>query len=292
MGGWAAAVLVAASVLVVARSSGDGSGWSGRRVSAVVVFGGLALVVLALLLRQLAGVDRDAPGIAAALATEPEQRRLLTRWLLRARWARWVGGFCGVLAWLLATNGKADVLLFGTAGIALGAVAAELHHLRRARGPRTARLEVRTVDDYLMPYDAGQMTLIAIIAIVIAVATVWSATSRTATWWAVAAVAVLGLCRLAQWRVATRARPALSPSLTRADDLVRELAIGRGLARPATFLALALIAHAGFALRPAISVFGGIIGIVAWCYAYTLWFHNRRLGLDFMVDEPRQPILT
>jgi hypothetical protein len=193
---------------------------------------------------------------------------------------------------MLATNGKGDVLAFGTAGIALGAVAAELHHLRRARGPRTARLEVRTVDEYLLPYDAGQMILVAIIAALVGAATAWSAGARSATWWALAALAVIGLTRLAQWRVATRARPALSPSLTRADDLVRELAIGRGLARPATFLALALIARAGFALRPTIGIFGGLIGIVAWCYAFTHWWHNRRLGLDFMVDEHRHPILT
>jgi hypothetical protein len=197
-----------------------------------------------------------------------------------------------LLAWILATNGKGDVLVFGTAGIALGAVAAELHHLRRARGPRTARLEVRTVDDYLLPYDAGQMTIVALVALVLGVATVWSARTRPATWWALVSVAVIALTRLAQWRVATRARPALSPSLTRADDLVRELAIGRGLARPATFLALALIARAGFALRPTIGILGGLIGIVAWFYAYTLWWHNRRLGLDFMVDEHRRPILT
>jgi hypothetical protein len=108
----------------------------------------------------------------------------------------------------------------------------------------------------------------------------------------IAAVVVLGLFRLAQWRVATRARPALSPSLTRADDFVRELAIGRGLARPATFLALALVARAGFALRPTIDVLGSVIGIVAWCYAVVLWWHNRRLGLDYLRDELRQPILS
>jgi hypothetical protein len=246
-------------------------------------------VVLA---RQLAGVDHEASGIAASLATDPEQQRLLARWLQRARWSRWVGGFCGVLSWLLATNGRADVLLFGTAGIALGAGTSELHHLRRARGPRTARLEVRTIDDYLLPYDAGRMILVAAVAVAVGAATVWSSHTRPATWWALAAVAVLGLCRLAQWRVATRARPALSASLTRADDLVRELAIGRGLARPATFLAIALLARAGFASRPALGLFGGLFGIVAWCYAFTLWWHNRRLGLDFMVDEHRAPILT
>jgi hypothetical protein len=279
------------AVLITARTDANDR-WTAGRIAAVVAFGGLAIFVLVVLLRHLAGVDDEADDIAAGLAADPEQQRLLARWLQRARWARWVGGFCGLLAWILATNGKGDVLVLGTAGIALGAVAAELHHLRRARGPRTARLEVRSVDDYLLPYDAGQMTLVALIALVMTVATVWSARSRPATWWALAALVVLGLARLAQWRVATRGRPALSPNLTRADDLVRELAIGRGLARPATFLALALIARAGFALQATISVFGGIIGIVAWCYAYTLWWHNRRLGLDFLRDELRRPILS
>jgi hypothetical protein len=92
--------------------------------------------------------------------------------------------------------------------------------------------------------------------------------------------------------VATRARPALSPTLTRADDLVRELAICRGLARPATFLALALLARAAFALRPTLGLAGSLLGFAAWCYAFTLWWHNRRLGLDFLRDEMRRPILS
>jgi hypothetical protein len=286
-----AVVITLGAVLITARTTGNDR-WTAGRIAVVVVFGALAACVMVVLLRHLAGIDHEASDIAAGLAAEPEQRRLLTRWLQRARWTRWIGGFCGVLAWLLATNAKADVLLFGTAGIALGAVAAELHHLRRARGPRTARLEVRTVGDYLMPYDARQMIRVAVVALVLAVAAMWSSHTRSATWWALAAIVVLGLCRLAQWRVATRARPALSPSLTRADDFVRELAVSRGLARPATFLALALIARAGFAMRPSIDVLGTIIGFAAWCYAYTLWWHNRRLGLDFVLDEPRQPILS
>jgi hypothetical protein len=286
-----AVVVTLGALLVTARTNGTDR-WTAGRIVAVVLFGALAVFVLVVLLRHLAGIDNEATDIAAGLATDPEQQRLLARWLQRARWARWVGGFCGLLAWMLATNGKGDVLVFGTAGIALGAVAAELHHLRRARGPRTARLEVRTVDDYLLPYDAGQMTLVALVALVFGVATVWSTRTRPATWWALAAVAVIALTRLAQWRVATRARPALSASLTRADDLVRELAIGRGLARPATFLSVALLARAGFTLGSTQSLFGALFGVVAWCYAYTLWWHNRRLGLDFMVDEHRPPILT
>jgi len=286
-----AIVITLGAFLVTARTSTKNK-WTAGDIAVVAGFGVLAVFVLVMLLRHLAGIDHEATDIAAGLATDPEQQRLLARWLQRARWTRWIGGFCGVLAWLFATNARADVLLFGAAGIALGAVAAELHHLRRARGPRTARLEVRTVNDYLMPYDARQMLLVAVVAVVLAIASVWSNHSRSATWWALAAVVVLGLFRLAQWRVATRARPALSPSLTRADDFVRELAIGRGLARPATFLALALVARAGFALRPTIDVLGSVIGIVAWCYAVVLWWHNRRLGLDYLRDELRQPILS
>jgi hypothetical protein len=285
-------VVVTLGALLVTARTGGTDRWTAGRIVAVAGFGALALFVLVVLLRHLAGIDDEAPSIAAGLASDPEQRRLLTRWLQRARWARWVGGFCGLLAWLLATNGKADVLVFGTAGIAAGAVVAELHHLRRARGPRNARLEVRTVDDYLLNYDAGRMSLVAGVAAIVALATVWSSRTRVGTWWAIAALVVVGLCRVAQWRVATRARPALSPTLTRADDLVRELAICRGLARPATFLALALLARAAFALRPTLGLAGSLLGFAAWCYAFTLWWHNRRLGLDFLRDEMRRPILS
>jgi hypothetical protein len=286
-----AVVVTLGALLFTARTNGTDR-WTAGRIVAVALFGALAVFVLVVLLRHLAGIDNEATDIGAGLATDPEQQRLLARWLQRARWARWVGGFCGLLAWMLATNGKGDVLAFGTAGIALGAVAAELHHLRRACGPRTARLDVRTIDDYLPRFDAHQMLGVAIATSVVGLTGVWSADTRTAAWWAIAAVAVLGLCRLAQRRVATRARPALSPSLTRADDLVRELAISRGLGRPATYLAVAFLARALFALRPTLGGYGAFLGVLAWCYAVNIWWHNRRLGLDVMVDEHRQPILT
>jgi hypothetical protein len=106
------------------------------------------------------------------------------------------------------------------------------------------------------------------------------------------AAAVLGGARLAQERVATRPRPAVSDKLTRADDLARELAIGRGLARPATFFALALVARGFFSLTPAIGGFAELLGGAAWLYALYLWWHNRRLGLDFLLTETRDPVLS
>jgi hypothetical protein len=103
---------------------------------------------------------------------------------------------------------------------------------------------------------------------------------------------VLGAARVAQQRVATRPRPAVSDKLRRADDLARELAIGRGLARPATFFALALVARGCISLTPAIGGLGRVLGGAAWLYALYLWWHNRRLGLDFLLTEPRDTVLV
>jgi hypothetical protein len=84
----------------------------------------------------------------------------------------------------------------------------------------------------------------------------------------------------------------VSDKLTRADDLARELAIGRGLARPATFFALALVARGCFSLEPAIGDLARLLGGAAWVYAVYLWWHNRRLGLDFLLTETRDPVLS
>ena len=256
-----------------------------------VLFTILFYVVLSLGL-QFAGVDVDAPAIAQHLASEPDQQRLLQRWLERARWARFVGGFAGVVAWFLGTQTDGDLLVLGTGGIAAGAVLAEMHHIRRPAGPRTARLEVRTVADYLTRTDARRMIAVAAAATVTALVGVVSAETRSSTWWALGALVALGVARAAQHRVATRARPALSPSLTRADDLARELAIGRGLARPFTFFALALVARSCFALEPSVDGLAPLLGVAAWLCAFVLWWQNRRLGLDFMLDGRRGPVIA
>lgn len=285
-----AVVAVAAPVLLVARTDHSMLGVSGIILLAVLVT--LVLIIILNIALQLAGFDADASEIAGQLASDPDQRRLLARWLERARWARFVGGFAGCLLWVLGTQAKGDLLLLGTGGITVGAMLAELHHIRQRSGPRTARLDVRSVRDYMMRQDARRMIGVGLAACVVAVTGAAASEARAAMWWGLAAVVALGAARLAQERVATRPRPAVSDKLRRADDLARELAIGRGLARPATFFALALVARGSYSLMPAIGGLGRVLGAAAWMYALYLWWHNRRLGLDFLLTEPHDTVLA
>lgn len=99
------------------------------------------------------------------------------------------------------------------------------------------------------------------------------------TSWAVGAVAVVASAVLLQWRVATRPRPALPPTLRASDDLVRVLAITLGIANPATTLVLAFLGQAVVDVSVPLSV-------VAWLLALSLFWRFRRLGLDHLLDEP------
>lgn len=286
-------VVLAVLTLLPVRVGGDDAGYP--RVWLVLNLTILVVVLFYVLFSigvQFSGVDAEAPVLANLLAAHPEQRRLLTRWLERARWARFVGGFAGVVACALATRFQGGLLLFGTAGIFLGAVAAELHHVRRPSGPRTARLEVRTVREYLLPNDEHWMIGVAALATASGIAGVWRDDTRAATWWAVAALVVLGVTRVMQVRVASRARPAVSPELTRADDLARELAIGRGLARPATYLGLAILSKAMHHFEPIIGVTAYLLALALWYTAFVRWWQNRRLGLDFLMQVPRGPVVS
>jgi hypothetical protein len=116
--------------------------------------------------------------------------------------------------------------------------------------------------------------------------------ARSAIWWGLTAVVVLVLAHVAQCRVASRPRPAVSEKLTQADDLVRMLAISRGLARPATFFAVALVSAGCRGLVPFIGKAGTILSVMAWLYGIVLWWKNRRLGLDFLLTEPSEPVLA
>ena len=284
-------VAIGALIVVLAR---DDRHPAGSVVMAIVLIGafiGLALVFLLKFGVGLAGFDGDVEPIASRLANDPDQRRLLARWLSRARWARFVGGSAGMMVWMTTRGRTGDPLLLGSAGIAVAAMLAEVHYLRRRTGPRLARLEVRSVGDYLMRRDARHMVGVAIVAAaVIGVAGVRSPTHEGA-WWGLAAIAVIGTSYLAQRGVAGRRRPAVAEHLTRADDLARELAINRGLARPATVLALVLVARGWYSMMPAVHA-ARTLGGCAWCYAAYLWWHNRRLGLDFLLVEPRPPVLA
>jgi hypothetical protein len=286
-------LLFVVSTTLIVRSGTGGTGGTVFSLPALLIVVGLATVVLYLLfhsVRMLAGVDPEAGYIAAHLGRDRDQQRLLARWLLRARWARNIGGLAGLIFWLIGTSAQGDVLVFGLGGVALGAMAAELHHMRPSPGPRTARLEPRSVGDYLMEQDRRRMIGAAIAAGVLA-ASAMALGERTAAIVGALALLVLLAARTLQMRVATRGRPATADHLRRADDFARELAIGRGLARPATFFALALVARGCFILGDATNGALVLVGVVIWIYALGLWWNNRRLGLDFVLER-REPVLA
>jgi hypothetical protein len=84
----------------------------------------------------------------------------------------------------------------------------------------------------------------------------------------------------------------VSPELTRADDLARELAIGRGLARPATYLGLAILSKAAERMEPMIGGAAPLLAFAFWLTALSLWWQNRRLGLDFLKQRPIEPVIA
>lgn len=221
-------------------------------------------------------------GTLAAISGMRAWRTVVNRWF-RADAERSRSHPCGR---------SGDILMFGTGGIAIGAVLAEMHHIRRSSGPRTAPVQASGVSDYLLERDARWMIGVGAVAVAAPATGVWSADTRAATWWGLGSCAALGLARLAQYRVVTRARPAVSKNLSRADDIARELAIGRGLACPATFSALALVTRSFFALEPTIGNVARVLGVAAWITAFVLWWQNRRLGLDFLTSGQRDPVLA
>lgn len=289
----AAAVVTSVGVLVpVVVGSTD----SGRPAVATVVLVLLLLIALFLVVNvliRLAGIDDDADRIAARLADEPVQQRLLARWLSRARWARFIGGFSGVLVWVLGTNVRGDVLLLGTVGIGLGALAAESHHVRARRGPRTVSLEVRSLSQYLPRADALAMTLVAGLAALVSLAGALHGPSRRAVIWGGAALAFVAAVRWAQLRVVRRPRPAVPEGLVWADDLARHLAVVRGLARPAVYVGLVLSSQALYGLEPLLgSGAARLLAAIARLVAFALWVRNRRLGLDGVLRQPAGAVVA
>lgn len=287
-------VVIAASVVVVARTDDGTAADSGPALgeyALIAIVGLIAAIVAVNLLLRAAGVDVEAGEIAERLAVQPDQQRLLTRWLERARWARFVGGLSGVIVWIFGTRADGNPFLWGFAGIAAGGVIAELHHLRRPSGPRTARLEVRSVRNYLWPFTGwhmvGTAAAGALVALVGTVVADWSAAALAG-----GATAVIGVGHLVQRRVASRPRPALPDSLRTADDLARELAIDRNIAWPCTYFGLSLVATACNELSGYVATIVPFLGLVAQFYAIGLWWRNRRLGLDHLLHGQREPVLA
>lgn len=284
-------VLAASFVLVASTSTGaDTDDRSLGNLLALIALGAIAVVAALSLVLQIAGVDAQAAEIADRLTADTDQRRLLTRWLERARWARFLGGFSGLVAWMFGTRADGNMFAWGFGGIAVGALAAEMHHLRRPTGPRTARLEVRRVSNYLWPFAAWHMVGTAAAGLVVATAAV-VVDEPAAMRPALAATGVIAAGHLAQRRVASRPRPALADTLRSADDLTRELAIERNIAWPCTYFAMSLIGSAAMSMSDDV-VLIAFLGIALHFYAIGLWWRNRRLGLDHLLHEQREPVLA
>jgi hypothetical protein len=283
-------LLVALPVILVVRTGEGGPGGVTPAAMVVLVLLGVLLVIVVVQAGfMFVGVDPDVPAIAARLTSEPDQQQLVARWMMRARRARNIGGLCGLTVWVLGTQLHGDVLLCGVGGIALGAMLAELHTVRPQRGPRTATLDPRALGDYLMDQDRNRMAGVAVAGAALTIVAVGLDGSRQATVCGIAVIVVIGVAHAVQRWVASRPRPATTEALRRADDLARELAIGRGLARPATYFGVALFARGAFELDPDAAGLGVVVGVAAWLYALYLWWNNRRLGLDFLLDA-RQPV--
>lgn len=261
----------------------------------VLVIGAVALAVLVLVVlatinvsSMLAGVDPEAPLIADRLADSPEQQRLLTRWLQRTRWTRSVGGFAGIVWWVIGTSTRGDLLLLGLGGVALGSMAAQLHQVRRLPGLRTASLDRRTVAQYSRSSERRRMAGVTACAALLTGTGIINAAELGVgpALWGLFALSVLAIATAIQTRVARRPRPALGSDLRYADDIARTLAIGNGLGEPATYWAVAIAAHGVRLLEPVIGGAATALSTLAWFYALGSWWRNRRLGLGHLLTAP------
>ncbi len=235
----------------------------------------------------LVGYDPEADQIAGRLSSDPAARLLLSRWLLRCRWRRWLGGMLGFVFGVCLLDNALHLsrpVICGLAGLAAGSWSAELHHLARVRDrlPRTAELVPRRMAAYTV---RSEQTAVMLLGAAAAALTATSAFLHrpAGTWWAGGALASTVLIIAFQYRIVSRRRPGLPPELHQADDLLRRLATSRAVARPGLALGLALLAQAAGALH------AHPVSLACWLAAVAVFWHNRRLGLGLGLGQADNP---
>lgn len=284
-------IVLLAFFLVASRSTGDEPEASWSMIELVGVWSVLLGVVGFALVSLLILPDHDNDHIAAQLLRTGDGRELVARWLHRVSFYRNLGGLAGLILWVASwTNGlnTETILAFGTGGLVAGGIAAECRRFAPVETSNIASVEPRRIGTYLVARDERRAAGLAVVWLGIAVAGVVQGVGGAVLPLVAAALGILGIVRLTQRRVANRPRPNLEPELTRADDLVRELAITRGLAQPANAFAMTMLAPAFQLFSDDGGVWADTLSLIVWLTSVAWWAKNRRLGLDWLLDEPER----
>lgn len=278
-------VAVAASSIFWVRGSAPGTE---SFATQLVEIGLLVLVLCVLGLGaflfgvNLAGFDPDATAIANRLAVDSTSQQLLDRWTHRIRWRRWIGGVVGLVFALL--SGNVDWLLpIALGGVALGSISAELHLCRSQRrhsgSSRVVSLDRRTIRDYI---DRRTVYGLATVVAATLFSGAWLAMNQgsgAVLWWTGAALGTVVVAAALISIVVHRRRPALSPELRGADDLLRRIAVSNGIAQPMIAFGFALLASQLAAVESDLALPTAIVAVV-------VWWRNRRGGLDYVLKNP------
>ena len=192
--------------------------------------------------------DLDAFGAIYAAPATPAARRLYGAYLSRARryrstWSTVGWGSAIFLAFQFRSVGLgfgpgrhpiyADLLLMGFGGYMLGAIAAELHHLKgRTSGIRTASLSPRDPSRYVPARQRLQLRLVASgsLLTVVGYCVLHVVQYRERSFsvsivaYGVVTAIVWGVVEAAERAVVRRARPALPDDLAAGDDAIRAAA--------------------------------------------------------------------
>ncbi len=241
----------------------------------VLALAGLAFLFL--LAVNLSGRDPDAEARALVVAPDPLSAALFARWMRRSRHFRFVGGLAGGIMGLAFADGSLMPVLIGIlAGIAVGGAAAEIHSVgRRESAPQSADMSVRHLRDYVTRTDSVALALVAGAAVVMIAGAVLGLVGGNGIVWASAtALLAVGGAASMQWAVSVRRRPALSPDLRRADDLMRRLAATQGFTRPAIAFALMMLSQGLATLGNSIAVTVAVL--ILWTLALAWYVASRQ----------------
>jgi hypothetical protein len=243
----------------------------------------LVLLVHALGFALVVGVcgtnTRNAPANAESTFGDEHSRALFSRWRSRAIAARAIAASAAILNWIawsvLKGTFSLDVLLvvgFGCVAISLSL--SEIRILTRRKIARTARLEVRRLNQFLGLWQSISMTVFAIISVELVAFSFMSRSFVPARLPAAISLTALAIGRLLQHGVVARGRPAAGSDLTSADNLIRRLSINYGIAEPTSFFAASLLAMSFGRLVSVFGVLAGVLQILFDLLAIFLWRKN------------------